>query len=230
MFRAVWFSYIQLQHLETVLQCHACGPMPQDTIWDGVTLAFSQKHLLPSLRPPTISHENSLRRNEVRYYSHMQWIPDQKLRKAIRKVIQGRSLILQSDDEDDEANDSQSRSNIMEKNQQDLLDRIEAIPGVQDDLGKFNQSLKDVFSTYFGIQALGAGIEPPAVYRRLLVQVRRESFNSILYFQLILVYSVKCRGICASDSKQTITGGSPRLCNASHRHKCISSRWYPMSL
>jgi CxC4 like cysteine cluster associated with KDZ transposases len=230
MFRAVWFSYIQLQHLETVLQCHACGPMPQDTIWDGVTLAFSQKHLLPSLQPPTISHENSLRRNEVRYYSHMQWIPDQKLRKAIRKVIQGRSLILQSDDEDDEANDSQSRSNIMEKNQQDLLDRIEAIPGVQDDLGKFNQSLKDVFSTYFGIQALGAGIEPPAVYRRLLVQVRRESFNSILYFQLILVYSVKCRGICASDSKQTITGGSPRLCNASHRHKCISSRWYPMSL
>jgi hypothetical protein len=52
MFRAVWFSYIQLQHLETVLQCHACGPMPQDTIWDGVTLAFSQKHLLPSLQPP----------------------------------------------------------------------------------------------------------------------------------------------------------------------------------
>ena len=58
MFRAVWFSYIQLQHLETVLQCHVCGPMPQDTIWDGMTLAFSQKHLLPSLQLPTILHEN----------------------------------------------------------------------------------------------------------------------------------------------------------------------------
>jgi hypothetical protein len=160
----------------------------------------------------------------------MQWIPDQKLRKSIRKVIQGRSLILQSDDEDDEANDSQSQSNMTEKSQQDLLARIEAIPGVLNDLDKFAKSLKDVFGTYFGIQALGAGIEPPAVYRRLLVQVRHESFNSILYFQLILVYSVKCRGIRTSDGKQTITGGSAALCNTSYWHKCISPRWYPMPL
>jgi CxC4 like cysteine cluster associated with KDZ transposases len=88
MFRAMWFSYIQLQHLETVLQC-ACGPMPQDTIWDSMTLAFSQKHLLPSLWPLTILYKNSLHCNEVHYYSHMQWIPDQKLRKAIQNVIQG---------------------------------------------------------------------------------------------------------------------------------------------
>ena len=154
--------------------------MPQDTIWDSVTLAFSQKHLLPSLQPPTILHENSLHRDEVQYYSHMQWIPDQKLRKSIRKVIQGQSLILQSDDEDDEANGSQSQSNVMEKSQQDLLACIEAIPGVLNDLDRFAESLKDVFSTYFGIQALGAGIEPPVVYHRLLEQVRHESFNSIL--------------------------------------------------
>jgi hypothetical protein len=155
--------------------------MPQDTIWDGVTLVFSQKHLLPSLQPPTILHENSLHRNEVRYYSHMQWIPDQKLHKSIQKVIQGQSLILQSDNEDDEANDSQSRSNMTEKSQQDLLDHIKAIPGILNDLDKFAQSLKDVFSAYFGIQALGVGIEPPAIYQRLLVQVHHESFNSILF-------------------------------------------------
>ena len=171
MFRNVWFSYVQLQHLETVLQCPTCGPMPQDTIWDGVTLAFSQKHLLPSLRPPTISHENSLRRDEVRYYSHLQWIPDSKLRKAIRKVIQGRSLVLLSDDEDDEVDDSQPRTNMTEKGQRDLLDRIEAIPGVQNDMGKFDKSLEDVFGAYFGIQTLGAGIEPPAAYCRLFIQV-----------------------------------------------------------
>ena len=227
MFRAVWFSYIQLQHPETVLQCHACGPMPQDTIWDGMILAFSQKHLLPSLQPPTILHKNSLHRDEVCYYSHMQWIPDQKLCKSIRKVIHGRSLILQLDDEDDKANDSQSRRNMTEKSQQDLL---KAIPGIPNDLDKFAQSLKDIFSAYFGIQALGAGIEPPAVYRRLLVQVHHESFNSILYFQLILVCSVKCRGIRTSDGKQTITGGSAGLCNTSDWHKCISPHWYPMSL
>jgi hypothetical protein len=45
------------------------------------------------------------------------------------------------------------------------------IPGVQDDMGKYDKSLKDVFSAYFGIQALGAGIEPPGIYRRLLMQV-----------------------------------------------------------
>ena len=145
--------------------------MPQDTIWDGVTLAFSQKHLLLSLHPPTISHENSLRHNEVRYYSHLQWIPDQKLRKAIQKVIQGRSLVLLSDDEDDEVNDSQPQANMTEKGQQDLLDHIEAIPGVQNDMVKFDKSLEDVFGTYFGIQALGARIEPPAAYCRLFIQV-----------------------------------------------------------
>ncbi|KIM72577.1 hypothetical protein PILCRDRAFT_739791 [Piloderma croceum F 1598] len=121
-----------------------------------------------------ISHENSLRCDNVRYYSHLQWIPDQKLRKAIRKVIQGRSLVLQSDDEDDEANDSQPRVNMTKRGQQDLLDRIEAIPGVQDGMSRLDKSLKDVFSAYFGIQALGAGIEPPAVYHRLLMQLSAE--------------------------------------------------------
>ena len=54
---------------------------------------------------------------------------------------------------------------------------------------------------------------------------------SILFcFQLILVYSVKCWGIRASDSKQTITGGSMGLCNTSYWYKHISPHWYPMSL
>ena len=54
---------------------------------------------------------------------------------------------------------------------------------------------------------------------------------SILFcFQLILVYSVNWWGIRASDSKQTITGGSAGLCNTSDWHKCISPHWYPMSL
>jgi CxC4 like cysteine cluster associated with KDZ transposases len=83
MFRSVWFSYIRLQHLDMNLQCPTCGPIPQDTIWDGVTLAFSQKHLLLSLCPPTISHKNSLCCDNVRYYSHLQCILDQKLQKAI---------------------------------------------------------------------------------------------------------------------------------------------------
>ena len=182
MYRSAWFSYIQLQHLDIELQCPKCGVIPEDTIWDGVTLAFSQKHLLLSLRPPTISHENSLHHDNICYYSHLQWIPDQKLHKAIQKVIQGQSLVLQAEDEGDEANDSQSQTSMMEKAQQDLLDRIEAILGVEDGMGRLDASLKDIFCAYFGIQALGAGIELPAVYRRLLVQVCSIIYNLIRFF------------------------------------------------
>jgi hypothetical protein len=46
-------------------------------------------------------------------------------------------------------------------------------------MSRLDKSLKDVFSAYFGIQALGAGIEPPAVYRRLLMQVCSVIYNSI---------------------------------------------------
>ncbi|KAF8869348.1 hypothetical protein BD779DRAFT_1614536 [Infundibulicybe gibba] len=50
-FRAAWFAYSRLQWLVGDMECPTCGPTPEDTIWDGVTLSFSKKHLLPSLRP-----------------------------------------------------------------------------------------------------------------------------------------------------------------------------------
>ena len=76
---------------------------------------------------------------------------------------------------------------MTEKGQQDLLDHIEAIPGVQNDMGKFDKSLEDVFSANFGIQALGAGIEPPAAYCRLFIQVWFIVFN-IVVFSFIPAY------------------------------------------
>ncbi|KZP07053.1 hypothetical protein FIBSPDRAFT_763412 [Athelia psychrophila] len=65
MFRSVWFLYARLQDLDSEMLCPVCGPIPEDTIWDGITLVFSQKHLLPSLCPPTISNEHLLQRDNV---------------------------------------------------------------------------------------------------------------------------------------------------------------------
>jgi len=176
MFRSIWFFFVKLQALDTESQCPNCGPEPGDTIWDGVTLAFSRKHLLPSLQPPTVTHEQSLWRTEVRYHGGLQLVPEQKLRKAIRSVIQGQSLVIHSDDED---TNGQNHRNITDKAKQDLLARVESIPDICAQLKKVNEALGDVFSTYFGIPALAAGHEPPNAYKRLYIQV---SPNKDLYY------------------------------------------------
>ncbi|TFK57946.1 hypothetical protein BDN72DRAFT_752988, partial [Pluteus cervinus] len=44
-FRLAWFAYVNLQIVNGDMTCPICGPNPRDTIWDGVTLAFSRKHL-----------------------------------------------------------------------------------------------------------------------------------------------------------------------------------------
>ncbi|KAJ7829970.1 hypothetical protein B0H14DRAFT_3088025 [Mycena olivaceomarginata] len=62
-FRAVWFAYVKLQYLDGSMQCPRCGPSPDNTIWDGVTLAFNRKHLLPSLGPPTMPQPESIERS-----------------------------------------------------------------------------------------------------------------------------------------------------------------------
>ncbi|KAJ7675309.1 hypothetical protein B0H17DRAFT_838754, partial [Mycena rosella] len=52
-FRTAWFLFAELQALDGDFSCPDCGPHPQDTIWDGVTLAFMRKQQLASLCPPT---------------------------------------------------------------------------------------------------------------------------------------------------------------------------------
>ncbi|TFK62143.1 hypothetical protein BDN72DRAFT_742581, partial [Pluteus cervinus] len=52
-FRSAWFAFVNLQLVDDTITCPNCGPTPSDTIWDGVTLAFSRKHLRSTLEPPT---------------------------------------------------------------------------------------------------------------------------------------------------------------------------------
>ncbi|KAJ7429232.1 hypothetical protein FB451DRAFT_1007193, partial [Mycena latifolia] len=49
LFRVAWFLFANLQVLSGDMTCPDCGTHPEDTIWDGVTLAFSRKQLLASL-------------------------------------------------------------------------------------------------------------------------------------------------------------------------------------
>ncbi|KZP07052.1 hypothetical protein FIBSPDRAFT_965933 [Athelia psychrophila] len=102
----------------------------------------------------------------------MQYIPDQKLRKLVWKVISGRSLVLHADEGVD--TDDHSELEWTERAGQDLLDCVDAIPNVADELGRLHESLKDVFNAHFGIEALGAEYKAPAVYRRLFIQLSVE--------------------------------------------------------
>jgi hypothetical protein len=174
MFRSVWFAYSQVQRLDTEMHCPECGIDPQDTIWDGVTLAFSQKHRLPSLRPPTMLHEKSLQRLAVRYRSGQQLIP-QALRKAVRFIIQGRSLVVNSDDDwsDDETENQSQKTSRSEKAKEDLMRRVAGIPDVCAKLAGVDRSLSALFTEVYGIAALLAGKEPPLAYKRLFIQVSR---------------------------------------------------------
>ena len=94
-YRTIWFAYVNLQSFENDMQCPTCGPSPETVIWDGVTVAFSRKNIQSSLQPPTVCHGDSITRAS-RYQSQLQAIPMSQLRKRLKKVVNGRSLVLQS--------------------------------------------------------------------------------------------------------------------------------------
>lgn len=153
MFRAVWFAYVNLQKFEGDMRCPKCGPTPEDVMWDGVTLGFSQKHLLDSLQPPTISHEKSPLRNH-RYIAKQQVFVDKGLRRLVRAVISGPfSVPHLSKTENGEA----------------YLTRLQKIPEVLAKLGELNESLATVFRTKFGVHV--SARKPEDEYIRLFHQV-----------------------------------------------------------
>ncbi|KAH9478163.1 hypothetical protein JR316_0008616 [Psilocybe cubensis] len=63
LFRSAWFSYIRLMDFGQDMICSICGPTPDATIWDGVTVAYSRRNLLPSLTPPTMQGKRSIQRS-----------------------------------------------------------------------------------------------------------------------------------------------------------------------
>jgi hypothetical protein len=90
-FHSVWFSYVLTQVFEGDFKCPICGPTPKVTIWDGIFLAFQKKHLLDSMRPPTLSDDDSCNWNN-QYLGKQQAIQDAALHKSIKGVVKGEPL------------------------------------------------------------------------------------------------------------------------------------------
>ncbi|KAF7354662.1 hypothetical protein MSAN_01379900 [Mycena sanguinolenta] len=203
-FRAVWFSYVKLQYLEGSMMCPHCGPCPENTIWDGVTLAFNRKHLLPSLEPPTKSQPDSIERKTTRYLPSQQLVPSKTVRRAVRRVLTGGPLTMarikaaalplepedpnEEDDEDEDENEEdgevQSGSGASGKRtraqkaaartQQELLERLQAIPDAVAGLSQVCPALGTLFELKFGEVSVIQGKVAPDVYRRLFLQITAE--------------------------------------------------------
>lgn len=92
LFRSVWFAFAYLQNLVNDMVCKICKTNPDTAIWDGLTLAFGKKHLRESIRPPTVSHPESVIRRKVTYQPHQQILKNRDLRKSVREALAGPSV------------------------------------------------------------------------------------------------------------------------------------------
>jgi hypothetical protein len=177
-FRSGWFGYAKLQYLEGDMLCPKCGPSPENTIWDGVTLAFNRKHLLPTLEPPTVTQETSFCRNGTKYLAAQQVIVDANLRKLIRKIVKGPPLEIgrtvesvDDEDEEDDIEDVNDASKAATKAKQLILERIEAVPVVIEQLKQLNTSLGELFDAHYGYESILKKVAPPIVYKQFFIQV-----------------------------------------------------------
>ena len=90
LFRSVWFAYTKLVAFGNDMRCTKCGDAPEHLIWDGVTVAFQKKHLLPTLEPPTIIRKDVCeQRRDVVYVGQQQCLTDKALRAGIKRCLKG---------------------------------------------------------------------------------------------------------------------------------------------
>lgn len=167
-FRAAWFSYTAIQELKDDLECPRCGPYPEHVIFDGVTLAFNLRHLLPTLKPPTIPDENSPVRNS-RYLGKQQAIQDGNLRKEVKSILQGKQLL--SKDELDQLAANVERSPADSEKLSNCLKLALHIDSVCTSLSKVNSGLGWLFRHWFSTRAASVGLKAPIEYKDLFMQV-----------------------------------------------------------
>ncbi|KAJ7702193.1 hypothetical protein B0H17DRAFT_923858 [Mycena rosella] len=180
-FRMAWFLFAELQALSGDMTCPACGPHPEDTIWDGVTLAFSRKQLRGSLCPPTTVFDKAPEHRSHYVYQQTVLIePD--LRKAVRNILNGPSLIspapktsamptVEGMDEEEEAELAQVPD---AKASVELIEQINQIPTVCTRLTSLSPALGILFTKHFGLQAIHDKVRPLPVYREFFIQIAAE--------------------------------------------------------
>ncbi|KAJ3504073.1 hypothetical protein NLJ89_g8132 [Agrocybe chaxingu] len=187
-FRSAWFAYANLLDFGGDMKCPVCGPEPSTVIFDGITLGFGRKHLTSSLKPPTTTDCHSAARAS-KYVKGQTALGDKSLRKLVRLVVIGRSLILSQSDlgngesalsmESDESQLSDadlnpgsapSRAKILKN----LMERIEAIPSVIEGLDMVDSSLGELFRLYCGSRRLESGQAPPKEILSLFQEIAAE--------------------------------------------------------
>jgi hypothetical protein len=150
-FQGVWFAYTKLQYLDGSMMCPCCGPSPENTIWDGVTLVFNHKHLLPTLEPPTTMQPESVERTTTQYIPNQQLLVNRKIRWLVHRVITGMPLTVEAlkrgiprevqpeadnegEDEDEDEDDKHTEGagsqaeRTAARAQAKMLERLNAIP------------------------------------------------------------------------------------------------------
>lgn len=173
-FRTAWFSFIRLVELKSDRQCLRCGETPMVTIWDGVTLSFNRKNLLPTLRPPTVVDKQSEVKSGIKPQQGLQLIPDKQLRKLLQLVLSGKTLSLPKLPDDDGPPPIPSAAT------KEMMDRVELVPGVVTSLSNINEDLGGLFDRYFGFQYLvSRGTAPPA-YKELFLQAMALLLTSLV--------------------------------------------------
>ncbi|KAJ3562067.1 hypothetical protein NP233_g9807 [Leucocoprinus birnbaumii] len=175
LFRSCWFAYATLQQFDDDFRCPECGPLPDNIIWDGVSLAFSRAQLSGSLEPPTSTSSLSPVRPCTRYLPKQQVIPNPSLRKMIRGAIAMEAL----EEIANKANSSKgnSRKSSTPQSQQAVnavSGHIDNIALVVKQLGQYNTDLASLFDCWFGITAFHNGLKPPAAVKNFFRQVAAE--------------------------------------------------------
>ncbi|KAF9455292.1 hypothetical protein BDZ94DRAFT_1231040 [Collybia nuda] len=172
-FRNTWFSFSLLQDFDGDMNCAKCGQSPEDIIWDGVTLAFSKKHLLTSLQPPTTIDNNSIIRPNVQYHAHQQLVPNKLLRKLLHQVMNGPILpVFTKTSESLGDNKMETMANVAAASAG--LDFIALLEQVEVLLRAENTGAADIFVEHFGVVKQAQGYIPPNQFRHLFLQIAAE--------------------------------------------------------
>ena len=163
-FLAAWFAYSNVQAMEGDMSCPTCGPTPDNVIWDGVSLSFHRKHLLPTLQPPTVVNENSLERQSKHISKSL--IKSAEVRRNMQKVVDAAGT---------------TKGEAIPSLEQ-LTDQFGLIQTTTSALREINQELGDYFNSHYGIEMLARERGASSEISQLFRQVRGScSFKSIRF-------------------------------------------------
>lgn len=170
--------------------CPKCGPEPDTTIWDGVTLAFSQKHLQKTLEPPIVLSPQSKICQDVVYIHKQQCIIAKNLRQLVQKVVKGLSPGMMRAVFDTAASGVESNDNLADKASEPQVanvppaldqetarinataaDYLDSASRAVQQLSTLNRSLGLLFDCWYGLAAIASCQAVPAQYSQLFIQV-----------------------------------------------------------